>query len=190
MKTISQKKSVYIGMFLLSIFSFTSCEEDTPELVNEEELITTVMVTLKSGSQTIVLKYTDLDGDGPNAPVFSDYEKLTKNTVYTGEVSFLNESVDPSEDITEEVLAEAEEHQVFYQAPTAFGTFAYDDTDADGKPIGLEFTFTTGSTATSGNLRITLIHEPNKSGIGVAEGMISNAGGDKDIEVDFPVQIQ
>lgn len=189
MKTIYQKKSVYLGMLVLSIFSFTSCEnQTTPDEVNEDELITTVEVTLITDSQTIILKSVDLDGPGGADPIITVTDPLTKNTVYSGTVRFLNELED--EDITEEVLAEAEEHQVFYQAPTAFGTFTYDDTDADGKPIGLEFTFTTGSTATSGNLRVTLIHEPNKSGIGVAEGKIANAGGESDVEVDFQVQIQ
>ncbi len=191
MNSINQKKSIFLGMFLFSIFFFTSCEEDTPEVVNEDELITTVEVTLNSNSQTIVLKSTDLDGDGP-----SDQEieviggPFTKNTVYTGTVTFLNESVNPSVKISDEVLAEAEEHQVFYQAPTAFGTFAYDDEDADGKPLGLEFTLTTGSNATTGSLVVTLRHEPNKSASGVSSGGILNAGGSTDVQVIFPIQIQ
>jgi hypothetical protein len=190
MITISLKKSVYLVMFLLSTFFFISCEQDNPEVVNEDELITTVEVTLKSNSQTIVLKSTDLDGDGP-----SDQEieviggPFTKNTVYTGTVTFLNESVNPSINISDEVLAEAEEHQLFFQAPAAFGTFVYDDADADEKPLGLEFTLTTGSTAISGNLTVILKHEPNKSALGVSSGNIENAGGSTDVQVIFPIQI-
>ena len=190
MKTISQKISVYLGILVLSIFSFTSCEETTPEEVNEDELITTVIVTLNANSQSIVLKYVDLDGPGGDDPEVSVSDPLSKNTVYSGTVTFLNESVDPSEDITEEVLAEAEEHQVFFQAPTAFGTFAYDDTDADGKPLGLQFTFTTGSSATTGNLTVFLRHKPNKSAAGVSSGSMTNAGGATDAEAIFPIQIQ
>lgn len=189
MITISQKKSIYLVMLVLSMFVFTSCEEDTPEVINEDELITTVEVTLKYNSQTILLKSTDLDGVGGADPVVTVSDPLSKNTVYTGTVTFLNESVNPSENISDEVLAEAEDHQVFFQAPSAFGTFVYDDTDADGKPLGLEFTLTTGTSATTGELTVILIHEPNKSNPGVSDGSITNAGGSRDVEVIFPIQI-
>lgn len=197
MKSISQKNGllsfskplVYLVMFLLSMFVFTSCEEDTPEEVNEDELITTVTITLTNGNQVITLKYKDLDGDGPNKPSTRVSEPLIANTVYSGTVSFLNETATTVEDITEEILAEAEEHQVFYQAPAAFGTFTYDDEDANGKPLGLGFTLTTGASATTSNLTITLRHEPNKSASGVSDGNISNAGGATDVEVVFPIQI-
>jgi hypothetical protein len=189
MKTIYQKKSVYLGMFVLSIFSFISCEETTPDEVNEEELITTVIVTLNTNSQSIELKSVDIDGPGGANPVVTVSAPLSKNTVYTGTVTFLNESVEPTENITEEVEAEAEDHQVFYQAPTAFGTFVYDDTDVDEKPLGLKFTFTTGANPTSGNLTVFLIHLPNKSNPGVSSGDITNAGGSTDVQVIFPIEI-
>jgi hypothetical protein len=41
-----------------------------PPVTNEEELITTVKVTLTNGSNSIVLQSKDLDGDGPNAPMY------------------------------------------------------------------------------------------------------------------------
>jgi hypothetical protein len=198
MKTKSQKntvqsftkQSLYLGMFLLSIFLFTSCNEEDPEVVNEDEVITTVIIALKTNSQSILLKSIDLDGYGPIDPVVAVSGPLTKNTVYTGTVSFLNELVNPAENISDEVLAEAEQHQVFYQAPAVFGTFAYDDTDANGKPLGLKFTFTTGSSTIAGNLTVILIHELNKSNPGVSDGSITNAGGSTDAEVFFPIQIQ
>lgn len=189
MITISQKKSIYLVMLVLSMFVFTSCEEDTPEVVNEDELITSVIITLNSNSQTILLKSTDLDGVGGDNPVVTVSDPLSINTVYTGTVTFLNESVNPSVNISDEILAEAEEHQVFYQAPVAFGTFTYDDKDADGKPLGLEFALTTATTATTGELRVILIHEPNKSNVGVSDGSIANSGGSRDVEVIFPIQI-
>jgi hypothetical protein len=181
-------KPLYIGLLLM--FLFISCNENTPQLVNEDELITTVEVTLESNLQTILLKSIDLDGYGPAKPVISVSEPLAKNTVYTGTIRFLNESVQPYINISEEVLAEAEAHQVFFQVPAAFETFVYDDIDANGKPIGLKFTLTTGSNATKGDLKIILIHEPNKSNPGVSDGSITNAGGSRDVEVVFPIAIQ
>ncbi|OOV24511.1 type 1 periplasmic binding fold superfamily protein, partial [Flavobacterium sp. LM5] len=114
--------------------------------MNEEELITTVTTTLTAGSSVITLKSVDLDGDGPNKPVVTVSGNLTANTTYNGRTTILNESVSPADDITAEVQEEGDEHQLFYQAPTAIGTFAYGDLDEDGKPIGLVFTLKTGTT--------------------------------------------
>lgn len=184
------KQSVYLGMFLLSIFVFTSCNEEDPEVVNEDEVITTVIITLNTDSQSILLKSIDLDGYGPIDPVVTVSGPLTKNTVYTGTVSFLNELVSPAVNISEEIFNEAEQHQVFYQAPASFGNFVYNDTDANDKPLGLLFTFTTGSIAITGNMTLTLRHEPNKNNSGVSSGSILNAGGATDAEVVFPILIQ
>lgn len=177
-------------IFFLAIGAviLTSCNNDD-DPVNEEEVITTVTTILTNGSNTITLTSRDLDGDGPNAPVFSASGNLTANTVYNGEVRFLNETVIPAENITVEVEEEGDEHQVFYQTPTAIGSFGYTDFDINGKPIGLTFTFTTGNTG-SGNIIVTLRHLPNKSAAGVSAGDITNAGGATDALVTYPIVIQ
>ena len=108
---------------------------------------------------------------------------------YSGTVSFLNEIANPVDNITEEVAEEAEDHQVFYQITNNLGTFTYTDMDTDGKPIGLTFTFTTNNTGT-GSLVVTLKHLPNKSATGVSSGDITNAGGETDATVTFPVVVQ
>jgi len=143
---------------------------------------------LKNGEQTITLKSTDLDGLGPNKPLQSVTGTIYTNTVYTGTVTFLNELITPADNITVEVLTEGVDHQLFFQVPATLGSIAYNDSDANGKPIGLQFTFTTGSTATSGNLIIILKHEPNKSASGVSGGSISNAGGETDAEVTYSIE--
>ena len=179
-----------IAIALIGLTTFVSCnDDDNPVPVNEEEVITTVTTTLTSGAQIVTLRSRDLDGDGPNAPVVTVSGNLTANTTYTGTVSFLNEIANPVENITEEVLEEGVDHQVFFQAPSALGTFAYSDTDANGKPIGLQFTFTT-TVAATGNLLVTLRHELNKSAAGVSGGSITNAGGNTDAAVTYAVVVQ
>lgn len=180
----------FLALFLSTALVFISCSNDddnTP--VNEEEVITTVIVTLTGGGQTITLTSKDLDGDGPNAPVVTVSGNLIANTVYTGSTRFLNELEDPAEEITDEVEEEGDEHQVFYQLLSSLGTVTYTDTDVNGNPIGLSFTLTTGSTAGTGNLTVTLRHEPNKTASGVASGDITNAGGSTDAQVTFPIQV-
>ncbi|MCF8465016.1 MAG: type 1 periplasmic binding fold superfamily protein [Flavobacteriales bacterium] len=175
---------------LLAVVSLTSCEKDDPEIPNEEELITTLVYTLTpdGGGTAVEFRFTDLDGDGGDAPVITN-GTLAANTAYSGVITLLNEAETPAEDITEEVEEEAEEHQLFYQVATANATVTYSDTDDDGNPIGIETNFTTGD-ASSGTLTITLRHEPNKAAAGVADGNIANAGGETDIEVTFIVTVQ
>lgn len=185
MKYFNPTKALFLATASLFL---ASCSDDDNGPVNEEEVITTVITTLTNGSTTITLTSRDLDGDGPNAPVVTVSGDLTANTVYNGEITFLNETVTPADNITTEVEEEGEEHQIFYQIPSALGTIGYTDFDVNAKPVGLTFTYTTGNAGT-GNLTVTLRHLPNKSAAGVAAGDITNAGGATDAQVSFPIVI-
>jgi len=183
MKTLN-----YIAITATAIFTLSSCSDDdsknvnTP--VNEEEVITTIITTLTHDNQIITLTSRDLDGDGPDAPVVTVSGNLAANTTYVGSVKFLNEIANPAEDITEEIHEESDEHQIFYQAPAALGTFTYTDLDVNGKPVGLNFKLVTAN-ATTGSLTVTLIHEPNKNAEGVANGNITNAAGSRDAQGSY-----
>lgn len=181
-----------IGITLLTLIVFSSCSDDHSHDhgANEEELITTVVTTLTSGNQTITLTSKDLDGNGPNPPVVTASGDLTVNTTYTGAIKFLNESVSPAIDITKEIKDEGEEHQLFFQAAPSIGTFAYTDTDAKGRPIGLAFTLRTAASPTTGTITVVLRHEPNKTAAGVAQGAIANAGGATDASVTYTVVLK
>ncbi len=172
--------------------SFASCsDDDKPQQVIENEVITTVTATLTptTGGTPIVLKSQDLDGDGPNPPVVTVSGPFAVDASYTGTVTFLNEMVSPAEDITEEIHELGEEHQIFFRQ-SGLGVFTYKDNDEAGKPVGLSFGYAAPGAATSGNLTITLRHLPNKSATGVAAGDITNAGGSTDAEVVFPITVQ
>lgn len=177
-----------IGL-LLAISIFTACEKDAPFIPNEEELITNFTYTLTAnGVDPVTMNFTDLDGEGGNAPTITG-GTLVANTTYTGTLDLLNEAATPTESITEEITEEAEEHQFFYAVTGLDLTVAYADTDANNQPLGLATTLTTGA-ASTGNLTITLRHEPNKSATGVEAGQLESAGGETDIEVTFPVTIR
>ena len=177
-----------IALLVIPIIFSTSCSNDDAP-VNEEEVITTVTTTLVGGGQTITLTSRDLDGDGPNAPVVTVSGNLVAGTTYTGSTTFLNELENPAEDITVEVEEEGADHQVFYQLTSSIGTVTYTDTDANGKPIGLNFTLVAGTSGSTGTLTVTLKHLPNKTATGVAAGDITNAGGNTDAAVTFSVSI-
>jgi hypothetical protein len=179
---------------LIALLSFNSCSnDDNSQPVNEEEVITTVTVTLtpEGGGTPVILTSRDLDGDGPNAPLITSTGSFMVSTTYNGTVSLLNELTTPIDNISLEVKEEGDEHQFFFSASGGLsGTFTYADLDVNNKPIGLDFKFTTSATAQSGNLTVILKHEPNKAGENVASGDITNAGGETDVQVSFPVTVQ
>tara|TARA_B100001059_G_scaffold146015_1_gene145953 strand:- start:829 stop:1323 length:495 start_codon:yes stop_codon:yes gene_type:complete len=163
---------------------FTSCTDDS-DPVNEEEVITTMTVTLTpdTGGTDVVLQTRDLDGEGGEDPTVTVSGPLTSGVSYSGSIVILNE-ID-NENITEEIEEEDDEHQFFFVVGSGLDvTTSYDDQDGNGNPVGLSFTLTAGS-ASGGDFTVTLRHEPTKPNTG-----INDAGGETDIEETFVITIQ
>jgi hypothetical protein len=183
------KKVKFLATAILVTVLFVSCssDDDTPEPVNEEEVITTLTVTLvpNGGGTSITLQTQDLDGDGPDAPIIDVSGNLATGVTYNGTLVLLNETVNPPENITEEVEEEDLDHQFFYTLGGGLDvTTAYTNFDSEGNPLGTEFTLTAGE-ASSGTLTVTLRHEPTKPNTGLVD-----AGGETDIEATFNVTVQ
>lgn len=183
-------KQALLISFCLTLIIFSSCKQEDPVIPNEEELITTVTYSLVHSTtmETVNLVFTDLDGDGGDEPVITS-GTLEANSTYTGALTLLNEAEDPAEDITLEIEEEDEDHQFFFLSSIADLNVDYTDEDSNSMPVGLGSTLTTGAAGT-GTLSITLIHMPTKSATGVADGDITNADGETDIEVTFPINVQ
>lgn len=184
----------FAGSILLATVLLVSCGDD-PEPPNEEELITTLRVTLEpqGGGTTVTMEFKDLDGDGAGVPVFtytptapgtSPAALLAAGKTYNASIIVLNESETPAENITEEIEEEADEHLFcFTVGGGANLTVEYNDEDDDGLPVGLATVWDTG-TASSGTIKIVLRHQP-----GTKNGTCPGSG-DTDIEVTFNVVIQ
>jgi len=181
MKTIAYKL-----IFIFSIaLMFTSCgddDNDNPEVINEEETITTVKLSVTEAGSATPQVYTWTEST-------KDDITLNANTTYNFKIQFLDESNPQDvEDITEEVIAEKDEHFVFFQNTAAGLSFqsASDDTiDTNDVAINVSTDWSTTDTG-SGIIRAFLIHEPT-SKTGTAR---DDFGGETDIEVDFDVTIQ
>ncbi len=176
---------------LLMLVFLTSCDKD-PAPVHEEELITTLqyILTPRDGGDVVKLTFKDLDGDGGNPPVITS-GVLKSGTVYDGAMNLLNESVTPAVVLTKEIEAESAVHQFFYEVMTSLPSvigIVYNDKDNNNKPVGIKTVVTATGTGV-GSIKITLRHETDKNASGVSAGIITNAGGETDIEVSFDVTL-
>ena len=177
---------------LLALTALSACNDvDEPEEENEEEVITTVILTLDDGTNTFDATWADPENDGD--PTIDTIE-LMSGVTYEGSVTFLNQLETPAEDITEEIEAEAEEHQVIFLADDGISVTVTDEDDND-LPIGLEFDLVA---STDGELTVTLRHLPEEDGVAIkvaglqtdaAANGVDSLPGETDISVTFPLTV-
>ena len=196
----------YLLPFALVLLA--ACEATTqPGEVNDLELITTVVLDLTSqtSGETAQFAWMDLEDDGsPDV----DPVLMVLGEVYDVQVSFLNELENPAEDISVEVANEGVEHQIFFTGAGVFGPaseaaealFAqdYDDTDANGNPLGLGNTFEATQSGSS-EFTVTLRHLPEQGDVAVKTADLASVvatdgfagiGGDTDAQVSFTVTVE
>jgi hypothetical protein len=200
--------TIHISACLFIALAATgACNDDLGQSINEAEVFTTVAISFSPmAGPTIVAAFKDPDGDGGNAPTI-DPIALAAGKRYSAAVTFLNELELPSVDITVEVKDESDQHQVFFTGtavngpasnqPNAPLTHAYEDSDINGLPVGLENTF--DATAGTGKMTLTLRHLPpindkpvklETTASTVKASGIAAIGGETDAAVEFMVTVQ
>jgi hypothetical protein len=184
----------FLNAFILlaCLLMMNACDPEE-EAENEEELITTIVLTLTpvAGGNPIVMSYKDLDGPGAVAPTVVA-GVLDGNKEYSAKLQFKNESVTPAVDITQEIIAEGVDHQVFFAVSQPLLNsirYTYKDLDGRGRPIGIETSFFTKAAA-KGDLAIILRHKPNKDAAGAVTGNSQSAGGDSDVDITIPLEVK
>ncbi len=185
-------QKIIISISTAIIFLTLSCEKAPKTPINEEEIINTIILSLQKSGTNIIenFVFSDPDGDGALNPTI-DTIVIEKGAVYNATITLLNTTIFPADTISKEVLEEGIDHQFFYQSTpnTVLFAFIYNDADANENPIGLNFGINTSNTIETGILKIILRHQPNKTAIGVSSGDITNANGETDVEVDFPIRL-
>lgn len=195
------KKIPFIVFAVLAI-GFASCTSEEPEEENEEEVITDVTLTFTElnsvgapmGSK-ISFKASDPQGIELGSSPTIETVTLTRGKTYRMEITVFN-SIE-NEDITAEVLEEADEHQ-FYFLGTAFvgssapASIVYDD--PSGELIGLQSKMTLSASPGFNNaiMRVILRHDLNKSFAGATNPHFQDfaqAGGETDLDINFPLVI-
>lgn len=189
MKTVKTILPVF-ALIVLTLFTACKNDNDLPDVPppdpNEMEVITTITLTFTDSAAVapeVTATFRDPDGDGGDGPDIFDDIVLQSNTTYNCAITLLNETVTPAEDITSEILAEADEH-FFCMTPGGAFDVTMEATDSDGAfPIGLASKWWTGAPST-GTAQIILKHQPD----GAKDGTCSP--GETDIEVQFIAEVQ
>ncbi len=182
----------------------------------EAEVITAVTLsfTPQGLGGPVTARFSDPDGDGGMSGS-AEPITLMNNETYNVSIAFSNELADPPDDITQEIIEEAEEHQLFITGmgvsgpataddPSALAMHAYGDTESnygpnaqgDDLPVGLMNTITTLAAGT-GTLQVQLYHLPPLNGApqkvaGLAEQLAMGMAlpGDVDASVTFDLTVQ
>lgn len=177
---IKVSTAIFTGSLL-----FSSCKKDDPKPVNEEEVITTLIVNLTDvgTGTTESFFFRDPDGEGGNPPTAFDEINMEAGKEYECSVVVLNESVTPAEDITEEVAEEDTDHQFYFAPSGSSANVTVTDVDANGLPLGLESTWNAGAPGT-GTMTITLKHKPGEKNAGDPVSV-----GETDIEIAFVTNV-
>ena len=189
MKTTIKKISLILTLSVI-IFSCKKDKDPAPENpppVNQGEVITTVKLLFTDSantSSTNIFTFKDADGEGGNGPTVFDTIKITANKTYFVSLLLLDETKNPVDTISNEVLEEANEHMFFFHHSAVNITTSYLDFDTNNPPlpIGLSTKWKTGS-ASNGSSQIILKHQP-----GVKNG--TEIPGETDIDVTFTTKIQ
>lgn len=179
---------------LLFLLACLDPEKHDHDHDHENEVITTLTLTL-TDSENNEQEATWADPENDGDPTV-DSISLVLGETYSVSVSFWNELENPAEELTQEILDEADEHQIFFDGEDLIA-HSYDDQDGNGNPIGIENSLEALVTG-EGILIVGLQHLPDQDGTAlktidleatwIAEGE-AGLPGEWDALVEFPLTI-
>lgn len=192
--------------FLLLLFAMpwiTGCnDDDVPAAENEEEVINEITLTFTpaAGGASSTFSYLDPDGEGTAAPN-QDAIVLQPGKVYTLQLTLKNTLGEQEEVISDEVAAEGDEHQFFFEwtgslfsSPKGLGNIGsgsqhnelnYQDKDVNGLPIGLQTIWETAAAPASGTFRLLLKHQPF-----IKSENSTSEEGESDLDITWDISVQ
>lgn len=185
------KIKITITTLCLLAFVFFSCKKDKhivslpPPITNSPELITSIELQFRDSANTstvLYAKFRDPDGPGGNSPIQFDSVKLQPNKTYLVDILLFDETKNPIDTISKEILKESDEHQFFFIHSNTI-TSTYLDSDSKGNPVGLKSKWRTLN-ASQGTTKVILKHQID----GTKNGSVTT--GETDIEVMFINRIQ
>lgn len=150
----------------------------------EEELINQVTLTLEpeAGGDPISATITD----DLNGTVTQDHPLLLQAGTYRGSITLTNTTVAPPLDITQEVIAESDEHRFFYTIVPGDAGLSVDDLDLDsnGVVFGQQFRLVVSGGFSAGGINVVLTHFDE-----MPKGDGSVPSNETDVDVTFSAMV-
>ncbi|MXV37840.1 hypothetical protein GO491_03975 [Flavobacteriaceae bacterium Ap0902] len=188
------KKTKILSAVCATAILFTGCssDDDTPEHIHDNEEIHEFIITQTDADGNNPMEYIFVAGDAISDDVITLRPNSTYNFEVTGMMS--HGANDEEENIVGEIIEEKEEHFFVYEKTSSvdFSLIRTDDastTRADGTKIGKKVQITTNNTG-SGNLTITLKHEPTSVDDSANNNFGSSVGGSSDVVATYSVNIE
>jgi len=186
------KKSAIAIISASFILLWSACKKEE-KIVDppapDNEVITTVrLIAVNAADATDVdtAQWRDLTPNDGNPDLSQANLKLKAGAVYNMSLTFLDETKNPAEDITEEIHERSIYHLICYEPSSGLGITVQRTDYDDNTPkleLGLQAKATTTSAA-SGTLQVSLHHQPSgKNGTDCAIGST-------DAEVTFNVTVE
>jgi len=177
----------------------TSCNKDEQNVNTnvQQEVLTTLTLQFTnlvdtSKKSSFTFRTNDGAAFGRNAKL--DTVVLSKRTAYRMSVLVLDESKQNIVNQTDEINELSTEHQFFFSAkPSDLMSFIVSsfNKDSQGAILGTKVdSVFAGNNAGTGTLRVILRHQPNKAGLRVNQNDTTNAGGETDVAVTFPLVLK
>jgi hypothetical protein len=179
-----RSKNLVILFMVFGVLAGCKKNVDKPRDESEHEAINSVTITFRSGASTLSFTAEDPDGDGGNPPTRMDVIRLNANTTYTAELTLRNISGTTTRDITGNIQAQGQHHELFYLPAGVPVTVAKMDKDKNSLPLGFSTTWTTTATGT-GSVLIKLMHKPF-----IKSANDSHTIGHSDLALTMPLIIQ
>ena len=202
------------ALFIASILLMVSCSKDDPEEIHEHEINKVVLQFTNTADSTDTFEVEwELDHEGEehtdgDEHAHESHIELAPNAEYSVEAKFYDvgehdegsdnhdddhdhdgDHEEEGEDITPEIIEEADVHHVFFEMVGLSNVTivsATDDTkDSNNFGLNLKTTWTTKAEE-SGDVKLYLIHEPQTK-----EGLVRNDfGGEDDVIAEFEVHVE
>ncbi len=176
------------AFFCLTLITSCSNDDDTPAPVLEEELVTNVTLTfVNDADATDIVIMTSVAPDGQDGSSTETVTgTFTANATYSLSLSLLNATETPADDIlNDDIIPAADEHFFVYAVSGINLTMSRDADDISGpdnNKLGVNTTWVAGA-ASTGNVQITLIHEPTTADDSNELGAVT--GGSEDLNITF-----